>query len=118
MSKPGPSADALARAHTSLAIGVLVEVCRDECAKPADKIKAAEALLDRGHGKATQAVITVPTRQAVAARLASLDDSALLAIAAAGRQHLGEQPKLPFGVQPSEIEDGEIEQPQEPQPWD
>lgn len=79
------TADSLARLFTREAIGTLVEILRG-AGKPADRLKAAEALLDRGYGKATQAIISVPARQAVAQRLAMMDDAALLAIASAGRQ--------------------------------
>jgi hypothetical protein len=81
------TADSLARLFTREAIGALVEIVRG-AGKPADRLRAAEALLDRGYGRATQAIISVPARQAVAQRLAMMDDAALLAIASAGRQAL------------------------------
>lgn len=110
------TADSLARLHTAEAIGTLVDVMRNGL-KDSDRVSAAKEVLDRGHGKAAQAVISIPARQAVAQRLAQLDDSALLAIAAAGRVANGHQeggvppnsgdpspptssgshPRLPFG---------------------
>jgi hypothetical protein len=113
------SADSLARLHTAEAIGALVTVMRRKGAKEADVIKAASELLDRGHGKAVQATIAVPVRQAVAAKLAGLDDSALLAIAAAGRAgRIGDAPlSLPFGLQRDAVTDAELVQadpPREP----
>ena len=50
-------ADALAREHTEAAIAVLAEVMYEGDAKHADRIKAADSILDRGHGKAQQAII-------------------------------------------------------------
>lgn len=104
------SADSLARLHTAEAIGTLVSIQRNKQAKDADRIKAASELLDRGHGKAVQATIAVPVRQAVAAKLAGLDDSALLAIAAAGRAgRIGDVPAaLPFGLQRDNVTDAEL----------
>jgi hypothetical protein len=46
----------LAREYTSLAIEALVEVMTDTNAAPVARVKAAEALLDRGHGRPTQHV--------------------------------------------------------------
>jgi len=77
------SADSLARLHTAEAVGALVDVMRN--GKPAERMRAAELIIERGHGKAVQAVISVPARQAIASKLAALDDAALLAIASAGR---------------------------------
>lgn len=81
-----PTADALARIHTAEAIGTLRDVMSDAGAKPSERIAAAQAILDRGHGRAVQAVISVPARQAVAARLAAMSDDALLLIAKGTRE--------------------------------
>jgi hypothetical protein len=86
------SADSLARLHTREAIGTLVDVMRDKEARSSDRIAAAKEVLDRGHGKATQAIISIPARHAVAARLAAMSDEALLAIAANGRPIGGQYP--------------------------
>lgn len=62
----------LARGYTERAMKILVDVMEDPFAEDKDKIKAADSVLDRGHGKPTQAVIAVPPAQAVrdaAARL-------------------------------------------------
>ena len=122
-------ADTLARLHTAEAIGTLVEVMRDKTAKPTERVNAANSLLDRGHGRAVQATIAVPARQALASRLASMDDSALLAIAAAARAARGEatpgegptgtpSPLVPFGLNADDISDAELAQanppPEEP----
>lgn len=46
----------LARSHTRTAIRVLVGVMRSEDATPAARVSAANAILDRGWGKAAQPV--------------------------------------------------------------
>lgn len=122
-------ADTLARLHTAEAIGTLVQVMRDKGAKPSERVNAANSLLDRGHGRAVQATIAVPARQALASRLASMDDSALLAIAAAARAARGEltpgegpnrlpNAPAPFGLNADDISDAELAQanppPEEP----
>jgi hypothetical protein len=45
---------ALARSHTRTAVSVLIRVMRSKDATPAARVSAANALLDRGWGKATQ----------------------------------------------------------------
>ncbi|WP_426614669.1 hypothetical protein [Bradyrhizobium sp. McL0616] len=44
----------LARSHTKTAISVLVGVMRSDDATPAARVSAANAILDRGWGKAAQ----------------------------------------------------------------
>jgi len=46
----------LARSHTRTAINVLVSVMRSKDATPAARVSAADAILDRGWGKAPQAL--------------------------------------------------------------
>ena len=48
------SVRSLARSHTRTAITVLAKIMRSEDATPAARVSAANALLDRGWGKATQ----------------------------------------------------------------
>jgi hypothetical protein len=48
----------LARSHSRTALNVLVGVMRNKDATPAARVAAANAILDRGWGKATQAVET------------------------------------------------------------
>ena len=72
------SADALAREHTERAVEVIAEVMNDPFAEDRDKVKAAEAMLDRGHGKPLTATIQVPANRAQAALLASMTDDELL----------------------------------------
>jgi hypothetical protein len=56
MPKALTSIRSLARSHTRTAITVLVKVMRSEDATPAARVSAANAILDRGWGKATQPV--------------------------------------------------------------
>ena len=46
----------LARSHTRIALNVLVGVMRSKDATAAARVSAANAILDRGWGKATQTV--------------------------------------------------------------
>ena len=46
----------LARSHTRSALNVLVAVMRNTKATPPARVAAANAILDRGWGKATQAI--------------------------------------------------------------
>lgn len=72
-------ADSLARQHTELAIQTLADILGDPFAEDKDRIKAADSILDRGHGKPAQAIIQVPLSQQQRARLASMSDDELLA---------------------------------------
>ena len=56
MPKMLTSIRSLARSHTRAALSVLVKVMRSEDATPAARVSAANAILDRGWGKATQPV--------------------------------------------------------------
>lgn len=73
------TADTLAREHTERAIETIADVMNDPFAENRDRLKAAEAILDRGHGKPNQAIIAVPGRQ-IAAMLAGKSDDELLAL--------------------------------------
>ncbi|MCP3401525.1 MULTISPECIES: hypothetical protein [unclassified Bradyrhizobium] len=46
----------LARSHTRTAVRVLVGIMRSDDATPAARVSAANAILDRGWGKATQPI--------------------------------------------------------------
>lgn len=49
-----------AQKYTEAALKVLVEIAQDPNAAGAARVSAANSLLDRGHGKAIQAVTDVP----------------------------------------------------------
>jgi hypothetical protein len=72
------SADAKARDYTDEAIDVLREVMIDPLAEHRDRLRAAETLLDRGHGKAVSAVISIPAGRRAVAQLASMTDDELM----------------------------------------
>lgn len=98
-------ADTLARQHTEAAINTLVEVMSerprfdDETgellggAKPGERVAAAKELLDRGYGKPTQAIISIPAKPRAADALASMSDADLLA--AIGAARIARQRALP-----------------------
>ena len=75
MSKP---VDALAREHTARAIEVIAEVINDPFAENKDRLNAANAMLDRGHGKPLTATISLPSTQAHRALLAAMSDEDLM----------------------------------------
>mgnify|MGYP000494431118 FL=1 len=56
MAKTITQIRSLARSHTRSAINVLVGVMRSTSATPAARVSAANAILDRGWGKAPQAI--------------------------------------------------------------
>ncbi len=70
-------ASKLAREYDGEAIAVIKSIMDDPLAEPKDRLKAAEALLDRGHGKAAQAIIAVPASRKVATALAAMTDEEL-----------------------------------------
>lgn len=55
-NKIGADVRALAQKHTKDAIAVLSGIMHDTTAPHASRVMASNALLDRGHGKAPQAV--------------------------------------------------------------
>jgi hypothetical protein len=56
MAKSLTEIRSLARSHTRTAINVLVGIMRSKVATAAARVSAANAILDRGWGKATQPV--------------------------------------------------------------
>jgi translation initiation factor IF-2 len=71
--------DELAREHAPRAIELLADTM-ETAVEDRDKIRAAEAILDRGYGKPAQAIIQVPANRRQAALLAGMTDEALVAI--------------------------------------
>lgn len=74
------SADAQARGYATEAIEVIADVMRDPLAEFKDRLKAAEIMLERGHGKATQAIIAIPASRRVSEQAAGLTDEELMEI--------------------------------------
>ena len=73
-------ASSLAREHTETAVRVLAEVMEDPFAENKDRLKAAESILDRGHGKPAQAIIQLPASRQLARQLAALSDDDLMQV--------------------------------------
>lgn len=78
MSRVFRSADSLAREHTERAVEVIAEILDNPIAEDRDRLKAAEQILDRGHGKPLTATIALPANRAQAALLAAMSDDDLL----------------------------------------
>lgn len=74
------SADSIARDHADEALNVLVEVMRDPLSEPRDRLRAANDLLERGYGKATQAIIAIPATKKMIEQAAAMSDEALMEI--------------------------------------
>lgn len=74
------TADSLARQHTELAIETLAEIMADPWAKDADRIKAADSILDRGHGKPLAATISLPPSKLALQQLAAMSDEELMEV--------------------------------------
>jgi hypothetical protein len=72
------NADDLARGHTEDAISTLAEVMNDPFAENKDRVKAADSLLDRGHGKPSQAIIAIPASKRQQALLAAMSNEELM----------------------------------------
>ncbi len=56
MAKASTEIRSLARSHTETALNTLVGIMRQDAAPAAARVAAAQALLDRGWGKATQPI--------------------------------------------------------------
>lgn len=66
MAKTPLEIKTLARSHTEAALRVLAGIMRQKDAPPAARVAAAQALLDRGWGKAVQALEVEVTKIYVA----------------------------------------------------
>lgn len=79
------SVQALAQEHTGTAIETLVGICGDQTQSASVRIAAAQALLDRGHGKAVAATLgtkSSTTASALIEALEGLDDDERAALEA------------------------------------
>lgn len=74
------SVDREARRHTNAAIATLAEIMNDKMAKDADRIKAADSILDRGHGKPLAATISLPPSKLALQQLAGMSDDELMEV--------------------------------------
>ena len=55
-TKARKDVEALARVHTDISIAALAEIVADPEAQAIARVKAAQTLIDRGHGRARQTV--------------------------------------------------------------
>lgn len=95
------SLDNLAREHTEKAVQVLVDVMDDPLAEHRDRLKAANDILDRGHGKPLAATIALPANRAAAQRLAQMTDQELMdAIQSTPLPRLVQQHEVAIEVDP------------------
>lgn len=70
--------DSLARDHTERAVETIAEIMNDPFAENKDRLKAADSILDRGHGKPLAATIALPGNRAQLAALAAMSDEELM----------------------------------------
>jgi hypothetical protein len=66
-----------ARESAHAAIDVAKEIMNDSMQESKDRLRAAEMILDRGYGKAAQAVIAIPADRAARAAAALFTDAEL-----------------------------------------
>jgi hypothetical protein len=69
----------LARSHAPRAIELLADAM-EVAETDKDRIRAAEAILDRGYGKPSQAIIAIPATRRQALAAAAFNDDQLVAI--------------------------------------
>jgi len=80
MTAPVHSIEALARQHGKNALETVVEIMNDYTTEPKDRLRAAELVLDRGHGKPTAVTVQIPATRRQAERLAAMTDEDLESI--------------------------------------
>lgn len=112
-------ADTLARAYAEEAVLTLAEIMGDATARKADRISAAAQILDRGYGKATQAVIALPSKRAVAQQLAHMSEEDLMATLLEARARRTVTPALlPCKVDVTAPEQAQSTNDERANPWD
>lgn len=78
MSEKGRrTADDIARDYTAEALDTIHEIMVEPLAEHRDRLRAAETLLDRGHGRAVSAVIQVPAGKRLQAQLIGMTEEQL-----------------------------------------
>jgi hypothetical protein len=70
----------LAATHAERAVDVLVEIMDSDLVEPKDRIRAAESLLNRGHGLPTQAIIVSNPASKMRSIAAAKSDAELVAV--------------------------------------
>lgn len=79
MAKTLTDIRSMARNHTAKALSTLASIMNERKAPPAARVAAAQALLDRGWGKATQ-VVEATVNNVDASRVSDMELAALIAI--------------------------------------
>ena len=79
MAKTTADIRSLARNHTAKALSTLASIMNETKANPAARVAAAQALLDRGWGKATQ-VVEATVNNVDASRVSDLELATIIAI--------------------------------------
>jgi hypothetical protein len=109
------TAESLARAHTKEAIGAIMEVLRDKSVFPSERLKAAQLILERGHGKPTSVTVSIPAKRATAQQLINMTEEQLLAIIASRQRNAPTEDSqttqtknVPTRFHGSEVVDAEI----------
>ncbi len=72
--------DALAREYTDDVVETAADIMKDPLMEPRDRLRAAEFLAERGHGKASQAIIALPMTRKLAQQLYAMSNEELLAV--------------------------------------
>ena len=78
MAKTPADIRSLARNHTAKALSTLASIMNERKANPAARVAAAQALLDRGWGKATQ-VVEATINNVDASRVSDLELATIIA---------------------------------------
>lgn len=72
------SADSLAREHTEDAIAVVAAIMGSPACEPKDRLRAADMLLERGHGRPLSTTISIPASRKQRELLAKMSDEELI----------------------------------------
>lgn len=98
------TADGFAREHAEEALKIIAEEMRNPLNEAKDRLKAAEIMLERGHGKPTQAIIAIPASRRVSEAAAMMTDDELIEVMRASPL-----PRLAAPVQDAEFSQVEAE---------
>ena len=74
------SLDSMAREHTESAVQTIVAIMNDPDLPPKDRLKAAQEILDRGHGKPINATISIPASRLMQQKIEAMTDAELMAV--------------------------------------
>ena len=72
------SADSIAREHTEEAVAVVAAIMNSPECEPKDRLRAADMLLERGHGRPVSTTISIPASKKQRELLAKMSDDELI----------------------------------------